>query len=72
MALSYKEKSILNLDFVHTAIALLRSFCLGNCCNHSGIFIIDKNGVIRYVWTTEDPSVEPDYKEIEDALEKIG
>ena len=36
------------------------------------IFIIDKNGVIRYVWTTEDPSVEPDYKEIEDALEKIG
>jgi peroxiredoxin len=36
------------------------------------IFIIDKNGIIRYVWTTEDPSVEPDYKEIEDALEKIG
>jgi peroxiredoxin len=36
------------------------------------IFIIDKNGVIRYVWMTEDPSVEPDYKEIEDALEKIG
>ena len=36
------------------------------------IFIIDKNGIIRYVWTTEDPSVEPDYKEIENALEKIG
>jgi peroxiredoxin len=36
------------------------------------IFIIDKNGIIRYAWTTEDPSVEPDYKEIEDALEKMG
>jgi peroxiredoxin len=35
------------------------------------IFIIDKNGVVRYVWTTEDPTVEPDYKEIENALEKI-
>jgi peroxiredoxin len=35
------------------------------------IFIVDKNGVIRYVWTTEDPTVEPDYKEIENALEKI-
>jgi peroxiredoxin len=35
------------------------------------IFIVDKNGVVRYVWTTEDPTIEPDYKEIEDALEKI-
>jgi peroxiredoxin len=35
------------------------------------IFIIDKNGVVRYEWTTEDPTIEPDYKEIENALEKI-
>lgn len=35
------------------------------------IFIVDKNGTVRYVWTTEDPTIEPDYKEIEDALEKI-
>lgn len=35
------------------------------------IFIVDKNGVVRYVWTTEDPTVEPDYMEIESALEKI-
>ena len=35
------------------------------------IFIVDKNGVIRYVWTTEDPIVEPDYNEIERALGKI-
>jgi peroxiredoxin len=36
------------------------------------IFIIDKNGIVRYVWTTEDPAIEPDYKEIENALEKIA
>jgi peroxiredoxin len=35
------------------------------------IFILDKNGVVRYVWTTEDPTIEPDYREIENALEKI-
>ena len=35
------------------------------------IFIMDKNGVVRYVWTTEDPTIEPDYREIEKALEKI-
>jgi peroxiredoxin len=35
------------------------------------IFIVDKNGLVRYVWTTEDPAIEPDYAEIEQALEKI-
>jgi peroxiredoxin len=35
------------------------------------IFIVDKNGVVRYVWTTENPTIEPDYMEIENALEKI-
>ena len=35
------------------------------------IFIVDKNGVVRYVWTTEDPTIEPDYREIEKALENI-
>jgi len=35
------------------------------------IFIVDKNGLVRYVWTTEDPAIEPDYAELEQALEKI-
>jgi peroxiredoxin len=35
------------------------------------IFIIDKNGTVRYVWMSEDPTVEPDYAEIEKALEQI-
>jgi len=35
------------------------------------IFIVDKNGAVRYVWTTEDPTIEPYYKEVENALEKI-
>jgi peroxiredoxin len=35
------------------------------------IFIVDKNGVVRYVWTTENPAIEPDYSEIEKSLAKI-
>ena len=35
------------------------------------IFILDKNGTVRYVWITENPAVEPNYAEIEKALEKI-
>jgi peroxiredoxin len=35
------------------------------------IFIVDKTGIVRYVWTTEDLTIEPDYTEVENALEKI-
>jgi len=36
------------------------------------VFILDKNGIVRYKRVLEDPRVEPDYKEIEDALAKIS
>jgi peroxiredoxin len=36
------------------------------------VFIVDTKGVIRYVWVSEDPRVEPNYKEIEEALGKIN
>lgn len=35
------------------------------------VFVIDKDGVVRYRWVSEDPRVEPDYKEIEKVLETI-
>lgn len=35
------------------------------------IFILDKNGVVRYMWITEDPTIEPNYSEIENAIAKI-
>lgn len=35
------------------------------------IFVLDKQGIIRYMWITENPTVEPDYKAIEENLEKI-
>jgi peroxiredoxin len=35
------------------------------------IFIIDDQGIVRYKWITEDPTVEPDYDEIMSELEKL-
>ncbi len=35
------------------------------------IFILDQKGVVRYMWVAEDPTVEPNYKEIQDALGEI-
>jgi len=36
------------------------------------IFILDRECTVRYKWISEDPTVEPSYKEIERALEKIS
>ncbi len=36
------------------------------------IFIVDKQGIVRYRWVTEDQGVEPDYEEIQGVLAEIG
>jgi len=35
------------------------------------IFILDMNGIVRYVWVSDNPAVEPNYMEIQKALEQI-
>jgi glutaredoxin-dependent peroxiredoxin len=35
------------------------------------IFILDKDGIVSYMWITDDPTVEPNYGEIENFLEKM-
>jgi peroxiredoxin len=32
------------------------------------VFIIDANGIVKYVWISENPGVEPEYDEIVKAL----
>lgn len=36
------------------------------------IFIVDKEGVIRYKWVSDNPGIEPDYNEIEKELEELN
>jgi peroxiredoxin len=36
------------------------------------VFVLDSKGIVRYAWVSEDPRVEPNYKEVEEALAKIG
>jgi peroxiredoxin len=35
------------------------------------IFILDKEGIVRYMWVSENQSVEPDYEAIQQALKEI-
>jgi len=31
------------------------------------IFILDKDGIVRYVWVSDNPTIEPNYGEIQKA-----
>ncbi len=36
------------------------------------VFVLDKNGVVRFKWVTEDPKVPPDAKRVLDEVKKIA
>ncbi len=35
------------------------------------IFVIDSQGIVRYVWVSDNPAVEPNYQKIQNTLEQI-
>jgi peroxiredoxin len=35
------------------------------------VFILDQTGTVRYEWVSDNPAVEPNYEEIQKALELI-
>ena len=35
------------------------------------VFVIDKKGIVRFVWVSENPGIEPNYEEIENALKEL-
>ena len=36
------------------------------------VFVIDRDGVIRYAWVTDDPLVAPDVEEAIEAVQALG
>lgn len=36
------------------------------------VFVIDGDGVVRYVWVSDDPLVEPDYDAVKKAVQELG
>jgi peroxiredoxin len=36
------------------------------------IFILDHKGIVRYVWVSENPAVEPNYREIQNILQQVS
>jgi peroxiredoxin len=43
----------------------------GYTASKRSIFVLDRQGIVKYAWVTEDPIVEPDYDKIEHVLAEI-
>jgi glutaredoxin-dependent peroxiredoxin len=42
----------------------------GYTASKRAVFVVDANGVVSYVWISENPGVEPPYEEIKNAVGK--
>ena len=63
----YNREVLQRYDVVLNDLAGLKGYSAAK----RSIFIIDTMGIVRYRWVTEDPGIEPNYGEIEAALDKI-
>lgn len=52
---------------IHRDFAVLKGFS----ASKRAVFILDREGVVRYRWVSEDPRVEPKYDAIQRELTKI-
>ena len=43
----------------------------GYLASKRSVFVLDKDGVVRYAWVSDNPGVEPNYEEVTKALASI-
>jgi len=63
----YKRETIKNYGLELPNFAGLNGYTAAK----RSIFILDPKGVVMYVWVSDNPAVEPNYQEIQKALEEI-
>jgi peroxiredoxin len=63
----YTRETIRNYGILHEGFAGLKGYIAAK----RSIFLLDKKGIVRYRWISEDPGKEPDYEEIKKQLAKI-
>jgi peroxiredoxin len=55
-------------DVVFNDLAGVKGFTVAK----RSVFVIDRQGVIRYKWVAPEPKVEPSYAEVTAAVKKLG
>jgi len=43
----------------------------GYVASKRSVFVVDKSGVVRYKWVSDNPGVEPNYEEVVKAVESL-
>ena len=64
----YKRETISNYGIVMKDLGPLKDY---NAAKRS-VFLLDKNGEIKYVWISDNPLIEPNYDEIKSKLKEIN
>lgn len=63
----YSRDVIEKYQIVHDGFSGLKGYTAA----YRSVFVLDKNGVIKYLWVTQNPGVEPPYDEVKKALASI-
>jgi len=63
----YTRDTVKRLNIFHNDFAGLKGYTAAK----RSVFILDKNGVVRYKWVSEDPAKEPNYEEVKSTLAKL-
>ena len=63
----YTRETVKKYGIFHEDFAGLKGYIAAK----RSIFLLDKKGIVRYRWISEDPGKEPDYEEIKKQLTKI-
>ena len=63
----YSRKAIRAYGVVHEDFAGLPGYSAAK----RSIFVLDRSGVVKYGWVSDDPSKEPNYEEVTKALQSI-
>ena len=61
------REAIRQYDVVFKDLAGVKGFTVAK----RSVFVIDKQGVVRYRWVAPEPKVEPDYAEVASAVKKL-
>ena len=64
----YKKETISDYGIVMKDLGPLKDY---NAAKRS-IFLLDKNGIIKYIWISDNPLVEPNYDQIRIKLEETN
>jgi peroxiredoxin len=63
----YTRSTIKAYDLVHEDFAGLT----GYTASKRAVFVLDKEGMVRYAWVAPNPGTEPNYDEVKKAVEAI-